>query len=152
MARWERDPKARKRLAILLAVVNDAMLLIVVFLTGSRVLGSFWTIAIGPLSKSIFDLMCYILVGVFAVWLIVQTIMYVMGREWARWAYIILNISVVGLGSLWFIYSWVRYGVPKAHTVTFGLLIPILLLFPLLWPHFSFRPQMPQRPTRQEKQ
>ena len=143
MARWERSPKARRRRAIALAVVNDLTLLIVAYFFGQQLLFTVWTRTLGRATETTL-LVHQILVAVFAAWLIVQTIFYVRCKKWARMLFVIFDIAFPAIGALGFIMSLI-IGTHRADVwLNLGMLLPFCILFPLLWPHLNFKPDMPK--------
>jgi hypothetical protein len=73
----------------------------------------------------------------------VQAVLYVRGHKRARMAFLIENGALILLGVVWFIHSVAGQGEPNVFATWGGLLLPLVTLFPLLWPLMSLRPPSP---------
>jgi hypothetical protein len=145
MARWQRDREMRRKVAWAL-VAAEALALAgsfaLIFLAYLR----FAVARLGGAHVSpfvLFDLTRYIAVGVAAVVLAVavyEGLMFVRGCRWARAAFIIENVALVVLGLLWFVKNRITGDVLNTEAALYGLLLPMLTLFPLLWPLLVFSP------------
>jgi len=151
MAQWQRDPKARRNIAYLLAAVEVA-----------AVTANFYPIFYAylfqlnvRLSAGREELLMslpkvyYLAVAATVVWGGVGVfvgVMFARDRAWARLVFIGGNVVLVALGVMWFVID--RLGArPEAMPAVAGLLLPIVTLFPLLWPLIVFRP-VPARTIR----
>jgi len=144
MAKWERDPVLRRRLSWLLAAIEVAA----VTLNARFVFAAYlWRalVAVAPklLSIEVFDAVVYVATGLCLVGVAVQGFLYVRGRAWARSAFLVENGVLIVLGFLWFVHSILGSGEPNIFSTWGGLLLPLVTLFPLLWPLMSFRPVAP---------
>jgi len=144
MARWHRDPKVWRRVMFLIAMVD------VLAITGNFFFifrhYFWWTClnVITSLYETAVPLVApYVLTGLIFVVFIYQAWAYSGGRVWARRAFVLENILLIVAGLLWFL---VNLGNP-AQTLTVplvhGLLVPMITLFPLLWPLWALRPMKP---------
>jgi hypothetical protein len=70
-------------------------------------------------------------------------VLYVRGAGWARWAFILQNGALIALGLVWFVINRMTIGEPTTLATVGGLVIPMVTLFPLLWPLLTFRPVPP---------
>jgi len=142
MARWQRDPKARRNVAYVLAaaevlaVMANVYSIFLAYLqyVNARFLGS----ALSGSSVIYVGVTAMVVsagVGVFV------AVMYVRGRAWGRAAFIIANIGLVALGVLWFAIDHLG-AEPDRISAWAGLLLPLVTLFPLLWPLIVFRPTL----------
>jgi hypothetical protein len=82
----------------------------------------------------------YVLTGLIFVVLIYQAWAYSGGRVWARRAFLAENLGLLSAGLFWFLVSLGNPGGPQGPPVIHGLLIPMITLFPLLWPLWALRP------------
>ena len=155
MARYERDPRLRRRLALLL-VLGEVLALSVVFFAifygyfnwfNQRFL-HIQFLRPGPserlgLHLSLFALGVTLLVD--AVF-IAQAVLYVKGRSWTRLAFLGQNGFLIAMGLIWFVVKVARADVAltEAREVGFwAVVLPMATLFPLLWPLRVFRPVRP---------
>jgi hypothetical protein len=144
MARYERDPGRRRRLAILLAVIEVLV-----------VSGNFFTIFTAYLNwlNVRFSLSTFlgahgmgvsaVVTAVFLVACAVVGVLYVKGDSRARIVLVAANALLVLLGLLWFLKGYALSAEPNRNVAFLGLLLPMVTLFPLLWPLISFRPVPP---------
>jgi hypothetical protein len=146
MARWQRDPKARRNVAYVLAaaevlaVTANLYLLFSAYLLqlNLRLSGGVEGLLISRLATHYVAVAATIVCAGAA---IVVAVMYARDRAWARRLLIATNGILVGLGVLWFMMD--RLGSsPDAMAAVGGLLLPFVTLFPLLWPLLAFRPTM----------
>ncbi|MGB2937962.1 MAG: hypothetical protein WBD05_07185 [Phycisphaerae bacterium] len=141
MARWQRDPRVRRRLAILLAAVEVMVVSINFFCIFSAYFRRL-CISVAP-SWPETNTEGFLVLAVAVLFLLLavfEAIMYVKGRPWARLAFIGENALLVVLGLVWFLVRMVGPIAPGLLVVVCGLLVPIGTLFPLLWPLLTFRP------------
>ncbi|HUU11115.1 MAG TPA: hypothetical protein VM431_11345 [Phycisphaerae bacterium] len=144
MARWQRDPKARRNVAYVLAaaeavaltanfysVFSAYLLQLDLRLSGrGELLMSLAAVYYTALAATAVCLGVSVFVGV----------MYARARSWARKTFIAANVVLVGLGVVWFVKNRLGGGSPDTAATLAGLLLPIITLFPLLWPLIVFRP------------
>jgi hypothetical protein len=152
MASWERDPRLRKRLAWVLAIVES----VVVSVNFSFL---FWGVAysfsprvglsLSPSAEIIIS------AGAGAVCLgamLFEAVNYVKGCRWCRVAFIVQNLLLIIFGITWFVVTHRSGSNIAGHAAGFGLLLPMTTLFPLLWPLISFKPTPPPAPPGQDVQ
>jgi len=143
MARWQRDPESRRRLGYLLVGVEVLALVACTYgvsqayaLRGMLLVG-----ASGSTAKAtawIVGLVLTVAVLGLGVWMGRK---YMAGRRWPRAVFILANVALVGLGLVWFIVHQARHGAGSDNAAALlGLLLPVVTLFPLLWPLLRFRP------------
>jgi len=146
MARWQRDPTARRRLAYLLVGVEGLALVGCFYgIVSAYCLRGLLGIGVGP------DAACLAtwIVGIAgtaacAAGAVVVGLKYLAGRRWARAVLIAANVTLVALGLVWFVAHQARHGAGgDTAAALVGLLLPMLTLFPLLWPLLRFRPVPP---------
>ena len=144
MATWKRDPVLRRRLSWLLAAIEVAAVTLNFYFVFAAYLRRV-TLAVAPTLPS--DRMLFVVVlvasGLCLVGVAVQGFLYVRGRAWARSAFLVENGVLIVLGFLWFVHSILGSGEPNIFSTWGGLLLPLVTLFPLLWPLMSFRPVAP---------
>ena len=142
MAQWQRDPKARRNVAFVLAATEVLALtantysifLAYLLYVNARFLGGALS---GPsvIYTGIAATVVSAAVGV------VVAVMYVRGRAWGRTVFLVANIGLVVLGVLWFAIDHLG-AQPDQVSAWAGLLLPLVTLFPLLWPLIAFRPTL----------
>ncbi len=144
MARYERDPRRRRRLAILLAALEVL-----------AVSGNFFTLFMAYLNWLNVRLSLSTFLGahgigvsavvaaVFLVACAVVGLLYVNGNPRARLILVAANALLVLLGLLWFVKGYAMSAEPNPNVALLGLVLPMVTLFPLLWPLISFRPVPP---------
>jgi hypothetical protein len=142
MAKWERDPVLMRRLAWLLAAAEVAAVTLNFYFVFSAYLRRVM-VAVAPTlpSDRILYVVALVATGLCLVAVAVQGFLYVSGRAWARSAFLVENGAMILLGLVWFIHSMMGRGDTLA--VRFGLLLPLVTLFPLIWPLMSLRPAAP---------
>lgn len=142
MAQWKRDPKARRNIAYLLAAVEVAAVTANFYPIFSAYLlraSLFVTADSAETGAAIYyaavaaTVLCFV-VAVFV------GIRYARNRSWARWVFIIANAVLLALGVVWFVKNQMLSSRPEMQVAAAGLLLPIVTLFPLLWPLIVFRP------------
>jgi len=140
MARWRRDPRRRKRLAYLL-VVGEAILLTLCFYS---IFAAYLNYLVGKLGLTLGAAGEYVVIAGTVVclgWAGLVGAKYLAGRMWARNALIAANAVLVGLGLAWFIKHQITSRSTAGSAAAWvGLLLPMVTLFPLLWPLLRFRP------------
>jgi hypothetical protein len=144
MAKWERDPVLRRRLSWLLAAAEVAAVTLNFYFVFAAYLRRV-LVAVDPklLSVEAFVAVTLVVTGLCLVAVAVQGFLYVRGRAWARSAFLVQNGVLIVLGFLWFVHSVLGRGEPDIFSTWGGLLLPLVTLFPLLWPLMSFRPVAP---------
>jgi len=140
MARYERDPKARRDLAILLAVAEVLAVAGVFFLIFSAyvhwvMLKFSWGAHSGIVAA--------VASALFLILAVVQGIQYVKGRSWARAVFVVENLLLLAGGVLWFVKVTISTTSDDSLVPLMGAAVPLVTLFPLLWPLLSFRPIPP---------
>ena len=150
MARWQRDPKARRRMAHLL-VAAEVLALAACFygvfsaylLRGLLALGvgqdtAYTATWVGGIGGTVLCLAAAVLVGR----------KYLAGYRGARTVFLVANGVLVVLGLVWFGVHYARAGAAADSKIALlGLLLPMITLFPLLWPLLTFRPTAPETPA-----
>jgi hypothetical protein len=142
MARWERDPRLRRRLAWALAAAET----VAVTLNFHFIFAAYAYRLLVAISGSArgggWGLYAVVLVatGLCLVGTAVLGFLYVRGDGWVRPAFVAGNIILVGLGLVWFFHNIIGKGQPDPYATYCGLLLPLVTLFPLLWPLWTFRP------------
>jgi hypothetical protein len=141
MARWQRDREMRRKVAWAL-VAAEVLALAGIF---ARIcLGYLIFVNARLLGGRVSDYgLIYITVGATAVVLaaaVYEGRLFVRGCRWARAAFIIENVALVLLGLLWFVKNRITGDAMNTEAALYGLLLPMLTLFPLLWPLLVFSP------------
>jgi len=145
MASWERDPVVRRRVSWLLAGAEAAALTLnAYFVIAAYLRRLIVAVDENLLSHTAFAAVVLTLTGISLVVAVVQGVLYVRGRPWVRVAFLVENIALIVLGLLWFVHSIAGRGEPDKWATWGGLILPLVMLFPLLWPLLSFRPLGPQ--------
>lgn len=145
MARWQRDRGMRLKIAWVLVaaeVVAMAGCFSLIFLGYTRFLISRFGGG-RPSDFVLFELPRYITIGATVVLVVVavyEGVMFVRGCRWARTAFIIENGALVLLGAMWFVKNRITGDAVNTEAALYGLLLPMLTLFPLLWPLRVFSP------------
>jgi len=142
MARWQRDPKARRNVAHVLAAVEAVALTANFYPIFSAYLQYVNVALLGHRLSGLSVI--YVSLAAAAVCLgvaVVVGVMYARNRAWARCAFIAANGLLLALGLLWFTVD--RLGAqPEVTPAIAGLVLPVVTLFPLLWPLVVFRPAL----------
>lgn len=149
MARWQRDPRARKRVAIVLMVV-EVLLAAAVFVVLVQNYVFRLAVRVGNRDglQQLYEqtrIVAAVLGVLFLVWLIFQAVMYVRGKEWARKAFVAINLLLVLGGVLWFALD-LLVGEADSASLVQGLCLPLITVFPMTGLLLSFRPMPPRRP------
>jgi len=141
MARWQRDPKVRRRIAILLALIEGLMVQVNFWVIFSAYFNRL-CVAISPswCQMGVPGIVTLVAVVLFLPVVIFEGVMFVKARPWARLVFIGENGVLIVLGLLWFFVSAAGEGRLRTEAVIGGLIVPVLTLFPLLWPLLAFRP------------
>ncbi|MFO8013240.1 MAG: hypothetical protein R6X20_08035 [Phycisphaerae bacterium] len=143
MARWQRDPAGRRRVAYLLVGVEVLALTACAYgITQAYTLRGLLAVGVASAAARPAAWITGLVLTVVALALgVVVGLKYVAGRRWARGVFIVANALLVGLGLLWFVIHQIRHGGVADNTASLvGLLLPMVTLFPLLWPLLRFRP------------
>jgi hypothetical protein len=142
MARWQRDPRVRRQVSRLVAAAEILALTVCfgfIFLAYCR----FLTARLG-LWKGGADLPLYIALAATAVALgvaVYEGLKYLRGVRWARLAFVAENAILLALGILWFVWHYFWQGERVSmEAAWYGAVLPVLTLFPLLWPLIAFSP------------
>jgi len=148
MAMWERDPKANRRIALLLVVVEAVAALINFFFIFQAYFFRVQLRLHMVLSNVGLLVIVIMATAFFAVLLVYEGMMYLRGRAWVRQALLAENGVLIGLGILLLLLNRLGGGPKDVSLIYFGLLLPLVTLFPLLWPLLVFRvlPQAPAKP------
>jgi hypothetical protein len=84
-----------------------------------------------------------VLTGIYFVAGAVQGYQFVRGRPWVRTAFLVQNSVWIVLGILWFAHNFAGSDRGPNVFAVWGGLLPLVTLFPLLWPLLSLRPMAP---------
>jgi hypothetical protein len=152
MARWERDPRLRKRLAWVLALIECVAV-------STNFAFLFWGVAYSfaprlglSLSPSA-QIIVAAVAGVVCLGVtLFEAVNYVKGCRWCRVAFIVQNLLLIAAGIAWFIVTHRSGSNIAGYAAGLGLLLPMMTLFPLLWPLKSFNPSPPPAPPGQDFQ
>jgi len=144
MARWQRDPTARRRLAILLVAAEVAALTACFFLVFGPYLHRLLLLLGMTISggvRTAYYAACAAAALAVLVGAVVVGVKYLKGVAWTRRVFITANVVVLALGLIWLIKHELSPGARTDNTAAWaGLLLPMITLFPLLWPLMTFRP------------
>ena len=158
MAGYERNPKLQRRLALLLAAAETLALtanFCIIFLGyGHYVLN---VLGRGILGATGLFIVTVVLTAACLVVAVLECRRYLKGRLRMRTVLIIENGVLILLGVAWYLHSLASHcpQPPERWVGIGGLLLPLLTLFPLLWPLLVFKPMSepppaaapPARPT-----
>jgi hypothetical protein len=150
MARWQRDPASRKRLAYLLVGAEVLALAACVYgIAQAYSLRGLLFIGVAPQTANPAAWITGVAMTVVSLVLgVVVGLKYVAGRPWARTVFIAANMALIALGLFWFAVHQIRHGGVADNTASLvGLLLPMVTLFPLLWPLLRFRPLPESEPA-----
>ena len=140
MARWDRDPQARRQAIEFLAMAEVMALLANGFLISMYYLR--WIVLqMAPERGAAFSpfILPAIATASGAVFLVFQGIAYAKDRAWARRLFLVENVGLIILGLLWLAASASNPGGAGRVEIVGGLVLPMVTLFPLLWPLWTFR-------------
>jgi len=141
MPRWHRDPKTWQRVMFVVAMVDGLAVSANFFFIFRHYL--WWTclrIITSWHETAVPVIVPYVLTGLSFVVVACQAVVYAAGRPWARRAFVLENILLIVAGLLWFLASLGNPTPVLATAVVHGLLVPMVTLFPLLWPLWALRP------------
>jgi hypothetical protein len=144
MPRWHRDPKTWQRVMFVVAMVDGLAVSVNVFFIFRHYL--WWTclkIVTSWHGTAVPLIVPYVLAGLSFVIVTYQAFVYAAGRPWARRAFVLENILLIVAGVLWFLASLGNPTPMLMIAVVHGLLVPMVTLFPLLWPLWALRPMKP---------
>jgi len=142
MARWQRDPKARRNVVRLLAAV-EVLAVTANFYPMFTGYLHWVNVRLGGGSLLSLNAEYGVAIAATAVFLavaVVQAVMYARGRPWARWAFIGANAGLVLLGLVWFLKNRLWGATPDVYAALVGLALPMMTVFPLLWPLLALEP------------
>jgi uncharacterized membrane protein (DUF485 family) len=143
MARWQRDPKLRRRLAYALATAEVLALSFNFYYIFTAYFYQLW-LRLGLQNLSVVKGVAVVAAGLVVVAAVAEGIYYVRGRLWAQRAFVAENVVLIVLGLLWFAKNRLGDGgSPAEHVALYGLVAPIATLLPLLWPLLVFKPVPP---------
>jgi len=143
MARWDRDPRAKRR-AVLALVIAEVVAVSVNFFFLFQVYFHWLTIRIEGSAEAMATtglIVVYVATGVCVLACIAEAVLYVRGRGFARGLFIAENGTLILMGLAWFIVKQV--GAEDPWALKIGLVLPVVTLFPLLWPLMVVRPDRP---------
>ena len=148
MALWERDPKANQRLALLLVVVEALAILINFYTIFSVYLYQIHLRLQMGLSRTALLVAVIVAMVLCAALMVYEGLMYLRGRAWSRYVFLVENGLLVVLGLLWFMWNRMESGLHGVLPLYLGLALPLVTLFPLMWPFLVFRvlPTAPGQP------
>ena len=148
MALWERDPKANQRLALLLVVVEALAILINFYIIFSVYIYQIYLRLQMGFSGTVMLVAVIMAVVLCAALMVYEGLMYLRGRVWARYAFLVENGLLIALGLLWFLWNRLGSGLHDVLPLYLGLALPLVTLFPLMWPFLVFRilPTAPGQP------
>lgn len=144
MARWQRDPRGRQRVAQLLAAV-EVLALVAVFwpIFGAYFRQVNFRLSSAPGESFLSSKAAvYVAVAATVVWLAAAALVglkYVQGLRWPRLVFLGANVLLLGLGLVWFLHNRLGGTRPDQAAALWGLVLPLVTLFPLLWPLLTFR-------------
>jgi hypothetical protein len=149
MALWERDPKANQRMALLLVVVEALAILVNFYTIFSVYLYQIHLRLQMGLSGTALLVAVIMAVVLCAALMAYEGRMYLRGRAWARYAFLAENGLLITLGMLWFLWNRMGSGLHDVLPLYLGLALPLVTLFPLMWPFLVFRvlPTAPGQPS-----
>jgi hypothetical protein len=143
MAGYERNPKQRRRLGLLLVAGESVALganAAFVFSAYVHYLFLRMNVPLGQWGG-------YVLISVFAAAGLAAGIyegsMFLKGRPRFRQIMMIENALILVLGLAWFFHSWIGSmpNKPSPMIGFGGLVLPLISLFPLIWPLMTFKPK-----------
>ncbi len=143
MARWQRDPASRRRVAYLLVAVEVLALAACTYgITQAYTVRGLLAIGVASATAQpaawISGLVLTVVAAGLGAWIGLK---YAAGRRWPRLVFIAANAVLIALGLFWFLIHQVRHGAVADNMAGLvGLLLPMVTLFPLLWPLLQFRP------------
>ena len=145
MAHWDRDPKARIKATWLLVAVEAAAVILNFFFISSAYL-HYVNVRLSPdiralmLSATTSYVIVSILTACCLAAIIVVGVRYARGSPRMRWTMIGINAGLIALGLMWFFKNRLAGGEAAPIATICGLFLPMITLFPLLWPLIAFRP------------
>jgi hypothetical protein len=149
MPRWHRDPKTWQRVMFVVAMVDGLAVSANFFFIFRHYL--WWTclrIITSWHGTSVPLIAPYVLTGLSFVIVTYQAFVYAAGRPWARRVFLLENTFLIVAGLLWLLASLGDPTPTLRMVVVHGLLVPMITLFPLLWPLWALRPM--QQDERKE--
>ena len=148
MALWERDPKANQRMALLLVAVEALAILINFYTIFSVYIYQIHLRLKTDLSGTALLVVVIMATVLCTALMAYEGLMFLRGRAWARYAFLGENGLLIVLGILWFLWNRMGSGLRDPLPLYLGLALPLVTLFPLMWPLLVFRvlPTAPGRP------
>jgi len=152
MARWERDPKMRRHVALGIAGAEVVVLTLNFCLIFSAYVYQI-NLRLGPGEGQLaVERVAALAVVIFATVLalgvgVLVGLVYVRGGGWTRWLFIAANIILICLGAVWFLKNRASGSGPDLSATLAGLMLPVCTLFPILWPLLVFHPGGPKGPA-----
>jgi hypothetical protein len=140
VAGYERNPRLQRRLSLALAMAETLALTVNFSLIFTAYANFLDAMANRPMPPGILFIVSVMVTvaGLVATLLLCRK--FIKGASWPRWVLILANLSLIVLGVMW--YARVSVGGKPAPWVGFcGLILPMVTLFPLLWPLITFKPK-----------
>ena len=141
MAGYERNPKLQRRLALLLAAA-ETLALTTNFCILFQGYGNYVTNVLGGgvLGASGLFILTVVLTTACLVVAVLECRRYLKGRSRMRMILVVENGILILMGMVWYLHSLASHWPDRPdRSVAIGLL-PLLTLFPLLWPLMAFKP------------
>jgi|WetSurMetagenome_2_1015567.scaffolds.fasta_scaffold04053_9 hypothetical protein len=139
MAGYERNPKLHRRMAALLAIGETLALTVVswpIFL-------QYFSYAVARLGQPA-GFLRIILSATFTLACLVGALFvsrrFIRGAPGARWALVVANVVIIAMGVAWYVHASLSER-PEKWVGLCGLMLPMVTLFPLLWPLLVFKPR-----------
>jgi hypothetical protein len=140
MAGYERNPKLHRRMAALLAI-GETLALTANFCLVFMAYGNFMDARLDRIvSQAGVLLLTIVATVVCLVALVLVSRRFIKGSPWARWVLVVSNVVVIVLGVMWYL-RVLSSGRPDRQVGIYGLMLPMVTLFPLLWPLLVFKPR-----------
>ncbi len=143
MARWQRDPRKRRNVAIVVAILE--------VLTAT---GLFYPLFFNYYVRVAMRVSMTLQVHAVAVvrvatvvaflWFGLQAVAYVKGRAWARWGFIGVNVAMVLAGLLWWVLDMMSAS-PDPAAAWWGLVMPLATAFPMVGLLLGFQGVQPSQ-------
>jgi hypothetical protein len=141
MARWERDPRLRRRLTWALAAAEAVAVSINFFFIFSAYLYRvLMVVSPSAAAAEVVRVGAPVATAACVVAMAVLGFLYARGRGWVRPVFIAGNGLLLVLGLVWFLHNLMGKARPDSLATYCGLLLPLVTLLPLFWPLLSLRP------------
>jgi hypothetical protein len=147
MARWQRDAEAHRQMMWFLALGEVMAVTANFFLISLHYLHWIFLQVMSREVAGVAVVLPLIATAAVLVFVVFQGIAYAKGRAWARRLFLIENLGLVFLGLVWFLVSLGNPTGARGMPVVAGLMLPMVTLFPLLWPLWTLRAEPPQGPA-----